>query len=587
MFRKSDIEKYKKKELDYKKIIEKLKTENCEIKKGKLLWIIKNISNLIHQSKKTSSQERNSVDKIEAITLQTYSNGKTNLSFTRTKCRLEHCHSKISIIMTTFNSEKYVQKAIDSILNQSYSNIELIVVDDSSKDKTKEILKSIQAKNNNVKLIFLPYNCGTYWAKNIGIINAKGDYITFMDSDDESAANRIEEQLSSLIDDDLVSICNYFRVDENDNLLENRGVFERICYPSLMLKRCTLDTIGFFDSVRTSADDELYERLKIAGIKISHCNKPLYKALYRQNSLTTDKHNAASIETGKLSLERKMYVDNYKIWHKEIELNRSYPNLSFPHRSRKFSAPDRLCITDFNSNSKIYASLATMPSRLESLEKVIDRILPQVDEINVYLNNFTNVPEFLKHKNINIEKSQNNGDLRDNGKFFFSDKITSSYIITVDDDIIYPQDYVQKLVSALATYKNKAAIGVHGVIFAENIEKYFTGRTVYGFNKSLCSDRIVNLLGTGTLCYHTDTLNLNHLDFKTTGMADIWTAIFAKRQQIPMICIKRPESWMKVFHNKNTITLYEEFKDNDSVQTNLLLNEGSWKLTESPLITYL
>ena len=117
----------------------------------------------------------------------------------------------ISVIIPVYNCEKTVTVAIDSILNQTYRNIEIIVVNDASTDATKSIVKNIALSNKRVKLIDAPddpcrfnlalnrnVNAG-YSARNIGLEHAQGEFITFQDADDASFLNRIEIQLSLLL----------------------------------------------------------------------------------------------------------------------------------------------------------------------------------------------------------------------------------------------------------------------------------------------------------------------------------------------------------------------------------------------------
>lgn len=116
----------------------------------------------------------------------------------------------VSVIMPTYNCEKTISIAINSILSQTYRNIELIVVDDSSTDSTKKIVEFLQKTDNRLKLVTSPedpnrfdkklnrnVNAG-YSARNTGFLHAKGEYITFQDADDASFLNRIEIQVELL-----------------------------------------------------------------------------------------------------------------------------------------------------------------------------------------------------------------------------------------------------------------------------------------------------------------------------------------------------------------------------------------------------
>lgn len=93
-------------------------------------------------------------------------------------------NNKISIIIPTYNTEKYIEKAIKSVMEQTYQNFELLIVDDCSKDNTKEICKKYVGQYENIELIEKSKNVGVSDSRNIGLSRATGKYIYFMDSDD-------------------------------------------------------------------------------------------------------------------------------------------------------------------------------------------------------------------------------------------------------------------------------------------------------------------------------------------------------------------------------------------------------------------
>ena len=89
-----------------------------------------------------------------------------------------------SIIIPVYNSEKYLFQCIQSVLNQKYSNVEIIIVDDCSTDKSLTIIRSFAKRYNNIKIICNKKNEGVSVCRNKGISNAVGKYIIFLDSDD-------------------------------------------------------------------------------------------------------------------------------------------------------------------------------------------------------------------------------------------------------------------------------------------------------------------------------------------------------------------------------------------------------------------
>ncbi|RKD27580.1 Glycosyl transferase family 2 [Caminicella sporogenes DSM 14501] len=103
--------------------------------------------------------------------------------------------TKVSVIIPTYNYEKFIHNAIDSILNQTFKDYEIIIVDDGSTDNTAEIIK----KYNNEKIsYFYKENRGPAAARNLGIKKAKGDYICFLDADDAFMPEKLEIQVDIL-----------------------------------------------------------------------------------------------------------------------------------------------------------------------------------------------------------------------------------------------------------------------------------------------------------------------------------------------------------------------------------------------------
>ena len=101
----------------------------------------------------------------------------------------------ISIIMATYNAEKTIEQAIDSVLNQTYPNFELLVVNDCSKDRTVELVRDIAAKDSRVRLISNVKNSGVSYTRKHGLEEAKGSWIAILDSDDAWAPEKLEKQI--------------------------------------------------------------------------------------------------------------------------------------------------------------------------------------------------------------------------------------------------------------------------------------------------------------------------------------------------------------------------------------------------------
>ena len=101
----------------------------------------------------------------------------------------------ISIIMAAYNAEKTIEQAINSVLSQTYTNFELLVVNDCSTDRTAELVKSIEAKDSRVRLISNVKNSGVSYTRKHGLEEAKGDWIAILDSDDAWEPEKLEKQI--------------------------------------------------------------------------------------------------------------------------------------------------------------------------------------------------------------------------------------------------------------------------------------------------------------------------------------------------------------------------------------------------------
>jgi glycosyltransferase involved in cell wall biosynthesis len=274
-----------------------------------------------------------------------------NLSSYKLKSYKPFSNEKVSVIMTTYNSEKFLNYSIKSILDQTYQNIELIIVDDNSNDRTLDyLLKIRKIYKNKIKIISLKHNVGTYVAKNIGILHSSGNIITFHDSDDFSHSQKIELQLKSLLRDDKVASISYWiRMDKNGIYKSFKLYpFLRMNLSSLMIKKEIIKKIGYFDSVKTGADNEFYHRIeRVYGTEyIAKIKKPLAIGLYRDNSLMT------STDTGlfeKKGLNDRLdYWEAWNYWHKDCFLNNKTPYIAFFSQKRPFKAPESI-ITNFKS----------------------------------------------------------------------------------------------------------------------------------------------------------------------------------------------------------------------------------------------
>lgn len=227
----------------------------------------------------------------------------------------------ISIIIPTYNRGYIIKDSIKSILNQTYTDFELIIVDDGSTDNTTDVVKSI--KDKRIKYIKYENNKGACYARNVGIKAAKGDYITFHDSDDYCFEDRIKLQYENIIKNnsdfdfcDFDSYCNNKLVFHSMNkkitkLIKTKGYYYAACYqnyigtPTILVRKEVLKNNLFDENLPRFQDYDLVLRI-LYKYKVSHTNKVLLRQEIQKNSIT--KNNEKGLKA--IDLMFNKYKDN-------------------------------------------------------------------------------------------------------------------------------------------------------------------------------------------------------------------------------------------------------------------------------------
>lgn len=224
---------------------------------------------------------------------------------------------KVSILITTYNSSETIEFCLKSLLNQSWQNLQIIVIDDNSSDDTVNIVGSI--KDDRVMIIKLPKNTGTFVAKSIGATYATGEFLTCQDSDDFAHPDKIKEQVLPLINDPALVATNsyWLRIDEKgDFYVRQHYPFLRQNPASPLFRREKVQNdMGLWHLVRTGADSEFFERLKLVygNNNILSIKKPLTFASHHQGSLmNNNEYGIGNVSSAKDRLE---YWENWRLWH--------------------------------------------------------------------------------------------------------------------------------------------------------------------------------------------------------------------------------------------------------------------------------
>lgn len=208
--------------------------------------------------------------------------------------------AQVSIVMSVLDGEAYLGEAIESMLHQTFTDFEFIIVDDGSRDRSAEIIQTYAKQDSRIRLIKLNENMGLASALNHGIKQAIGQYIARMDSDDISQPFRLQQQVDYLdahpdvgvlgsrmqvVDKDKKPLFSFDVPLQHSMIVWNLFFGRTFAHPSVMMRRDLLMQVGGYDeTISTAQDVDLWSRL-IAQGQFANLSKQL--VLYRTHEKAT------------------------------------------------------------------------------------------------------------------------------------------------------------------------------------------------------------------------------------------------------------------------------------------------------------
>lgn len=236
----------------------------------------------------------------------------------------------ISIIIPTYKRAEMLSRAIESCLNQTYKNIEIIIVDDNNpntefRKSTSEFMKKYK-NNEKVKYVKMPSNGGGAKARNFGIEKSKGKYIAFLDDDDYFLENKLEHQLKYMKENELdacftgsqtydensntiVKNKRYKNFDEYDDILKFHLVEMIVSTQTFMFKKEVLEKVNGFSLVPAGQEYYLMYKVINNGFKVGYLDEILTVICV---------HNGERITTSKKKIEAEKFLYNLKKEHFNI-----------------------------------------------------------------------------------------------------------------------------------------------------------------------------------------------------------------------------------------------------------------------------
>lgn len=281
----------------------------------------------------------------------------------------------VSIIIPIYNVEMYLEKCIDSVLKQTYKNIEIILVNDGSTDNCKKMCDDFSKLDSRIK-VFHKENGGLSDARNYGINNATGDYITFIDSDDYVKKDFIEKLYNAITTNKCdIAICGH--EDLYPDRIKRYAFSEKYVNEKVMGKEETLKHMLYKDGYDVSAWAKLYKRslfdevlfpkgrlfedaattykLIILSEKIVYINYIGYEYVIRKNSISNENFNERKLD---LILSTNEMCD---------EIENLFPNLK-----------------DASIRRRVYANFST----LRFMNNVSNEYDEKIDEIIGTINKY-------------------------------------------------------------------------------------------------------------------------------------------------------------------------------------------------------
>jgi hypothetical protein len=249
----------------------------------------------------------------------------------------------ISVIVTAYRPGVELLTAVRSMVDQSWANLEILVVDDGSPAEHGPVLDRCRELDERVSVIRLDGNRGTYLARNTGLDAASGEFVTFQDSDDWSHPLRLERQAQPLLHEPAVVATATDGLRISDELVITRPgrVTRLLNTSSLMLRReAVLRRVGYFDQVRKAADSEYHQRIEAAfGAGAVRRDRTGAYALVRMSGGSLSRTDFGA---GWMHPARAAYRSAYHVWHQRIRAGAASPYLPRHPTGRPFPAPGHL-----------------------------------------------------------------------------------------------------------------------------------------------------------------------------------------------------------------------------------------------------
>lgn len=376
---------------------------------------------------------------------------------------------KVSIIIPVYNGSNYVSLAIECAIRQDYDNLEILVIDDGSKDNTEKICKKYKDKITYIK----KENGGVASALNLGIEKMTGDYFSWLSHDDLYYPNKVSTEVKYLMDNNLVNtktiLCsNYSGIDEFGNFLFNTSLNYRFInnhplFPllfgainglSLLIPKQAFKDAGGFDlKLRAVQDYQLWFDMYKKGYKFELIPNILVSTRYHSKSVTSTSPKVVT-EGNEFWYNLLTYLDKKDI-NKEFENEYNYWNINRnlhiadPYdKIQKLANDNCKSVEDKEKKNidKLKVSVIVNATNIDNLKKAINSVKKQTfKNIEIIIINNINKDISKEFKDIKIVKSKNDAIKESSGE----------YISFLDDNSTYKEGKTEKQLTIMHCANSK------------------------------------------------------------------------------------------------------------------------------------
>lgn len=295
---------------------------------------------------------------------------------------MEELSMKVSVIVPVYNVYEYLDKCLNSLVNQTLKNIEIIVVNDGSPDNSEEIINKYVKEYSNV-YSYKKENGGLSSARNYGLKYAKGEYIAFIDSDDFVELNMLEEMYNKAKEDNSdIVICDYYSLEEKEKRyinchlkMSSNSKKEYLLSPPnawiRLIKKEIMDKEKFTEGLYYE-DLDINPRLFIHANKISYVEKPLYNYLVRSGSIMGQKKFNTKLldifivlDNNKRILEKKYFPELEYLYITHLLRTATLRFLDYPEAMEYLDKINGIMKNDFpNWKNNIYYKKSSKKMKL-------------------------------------------------------------------------------------------------------------------------------------------------------------------------------------------------------------------------------